>query len=176
MARLTVLSSRRTLLGLLACSAALATLPAPAQTTPGTTAPARTLEVGAMVAARTLADQHDRPLHIDEGVRWVVFGADKKTTDWLSPALVARGAAVLARAGVVYVADISAMPALITSMFALPKLRELPLNVGLARDVALLADLPRRAGLATVIRLDRLQVRSLQHVADAAALDAALTP
>ena len=68
------------------------------------------------------------------------------------------------------------MPALITSRFALPKLRELPLNVGLARDAALLADLPRRAGLATVIRLDRLQVRSLQHVADAAALDAALTP
>ena len=46
----------------------------------------------------------------------------------------------------VYVADISGMPALVTRMFALPKMRELPFPIALVREdahLAQVADIPR---------------------------------
>ena len=91
-------------------------------------------------------------------------------------ALAARGAAALGQAGVVYVAAISAMPSMITKMFALPALREVPVPIGLAREAALLADVPRQKGVATMLKLRQLTVEHIGFAADAGALNAALNP
>jgi hypothetical protein len=128
--------------------------------------------VGATLAARTLENQHGLPLPIDAATRRLVFSTEKAVSDWVHAALSPWGAAGLEQAGIVCVADISAMPALITRMFALPKLRELPIAIGLAREAGVLADLPRRPGLATAVRLDRLQVLEVQYLPDAPALAA----
>ena len=67
----------------------------------------------------------------------------------------------------IHVADISAMPAMVTRMFALPKLRERAYPVGLARDAAAVGDLPRTPGAVAVIGLTGLRLDSLDWARDA---------
>ncbi len=103
----------------------------------------------------TLADQHGKPVRVDAGTHRLLFSAERPVSDMVSKLLSAQPAGVLERQQTVYVADISSMPALVTRMFALPKMRELPFSIGLATDAAMaaqLADLPRQPGAATVLR------------------------
>ena len=83
--------------------------------------------------------------------------------EMINEVLAARPAGVLEGLGAVYFADISAMPALVTRMFALPALREMPFAVGLGREAGQLADLPRQKGAATVVRLVDGKVASIEY-------------
>ncbi|MBS1174105.1 MAG: hypothetical protein H6R05_236 [Burkholderiaceae bacterium] len=111
------------------------------------------LNVGAQLPKFTLNDQFDRPVLIDTNIKWLVFSQDKPVNAFVSEYMNEQGAQQIRQRGIVYVADISGMPTLVTRMFALPKMRKLSFPIGLARDSKTLADIPRRAGAATVLRL-----------------------
>lgn len=115
------------------------------------------LTAGSAMPALSLSDQHDKPALVGPSTRWVVFTAEKAVSDMVSAVLTAEPVGVAERLRLVYVADISGMPALVTRMFALPKLRELPFPIALVRDTAQLtqvADIPRTPGSATVLRIE----------------------
>jgi len=115
------------------------------------------LTAGSVMPALALTDQHDAPASIGPSTRWVIFAADKPVSDMVGGVLAAEPAGVTDRLRLVYVADISGMPALVTRMFALPRLRELKFPIALVRDaaqVAQVADIPREAGAATVLSLE----------------------
>lgn len=132
------------------------------------------LEPGSPWPALTLPDQHDRPVSVGPPARLVLFAADKAASDRAVAVLVARGAQALSALQAVYVADISAMPALVTRMFALPRLRELTFPVALARDAALVSDLPRQPGSVTVFTLREGRVAAVRQAATTEALEALL--
>lgn len=117
-----------------------------------------------------VADQFDRPVAITPTTRWLVFAGDKSASGVVERALERDNGALLTEAHAVYVADISAMPAMVTRMFALPKLRERAYPVGLARDAAAVADLPRTSGAVAVIGLTGLRVASVDWARDEAEL------
>ena len=137
-------------------------------------AAAQPLVPGAAVAPLTVEDQHGKPLTVGPGTRIVLFAADKAASDFVSETLGAQPAGVLDRLNAVYLADISGMPALVTRMFALPAMRELPFPIGLGRDAAQLADLPRQKGAATLLRLGEGKVTGLEYLRDAAQLRQAM--
>lgn len=138
-------------------------------------AAAAPIEPGALLPAFALQDQNERPWSVAPGTRRVVFAADRAGSELVQAALGAEGAQRLAAARAVYVADIHAMPSLVTRLFALPALRALPYPVGLVRDDQAATDLPRRAGQATVFELDAQgAVAAVHYAADAAALLALL--
>lgn len=140
-------------------------------------ASAAPLAAGSALPTLTLKDQHDKPVAIAPDTRWVLFSGDKAVSDMVSGVLTAEPAGVLQRLHLVYVADISAMPGLVTRMFALPKMRELPYSLALVRekaDVAQVADLPRQPGKATLLQLDKGKVTHVSAIANAAELRAAL--
>jgi NADPH-dependent ferric siderophore reductase len=126
-------------------------------------ADAATLSIGDTLPALTLEDQHGQPVLAPGAARWLLFAPDKPAADlaqaWLQP----RGAGVLSRLQAVYLADISGMPALVTRLFALPKLRELPFPVGMVREASLTASIPRQG-----------RVTQIQQAVDIAALGQAL--
>lgn len=122
----------------------------------------------------TLADAHDRPFTLGAEVQTVVFTADKATSDLVAETLGPQAAERLRERGAVVVADIHAMPALVTRLFALPALRALPYPIGLAREPGQTADWPRSKGRITLIRLRGGRVEALQILAGAAELRAAL--
>lgn len=152
-----------TALASLICAVALS-LPLRAEAAP--------LTEGSAMPTLSLNDQHDKPAAVSTQTRWVVFTAEKPVSDMVSAVLAAEPAGVADRLRLVYVADISGMPALVTRMFALPKLRELPFPIALVRDtaqVAQVADLPRVAGAATVLHLENgrvIQVASARQAAE----------
>ncbi len=77
----------------------------------------------------------------------------------------------------IYLADISGMPAIVTSMFALPKLRSLPFSIALVRDAneaTQIADLPRQPGTATLLRLEDGRITRLDAVRNSTELRLAL--
>lgn len=119
---------------------------------PGAAAP---LTPGASTPVISLSDQHGKPVRVDGSTERLLFTAERSVNDMVSKWLSAQPAGVLERQRTVYVADISAMPAVVTRMFALPKMREWPFVVGLVResaDVHQVADVPRQPGAATVLR------------------------
>lgn len=131
------------------------------------TADAEPLAAGSVMPTLSLNDQHDKPAPVGPATRWVVFTAEKPVSDMVSAVLAAQAAGVADRLRLVYVADISGMPALVTRMFALPKLRELPFPVALVREAAQVtqvADIPRVKGAATVLRLDNGRVAEVATV------------
>jgi hypothetical protein len=115
-------------------------------------------------------DQHDRALRTEATTRTVLLAADKKASDMLTGLLQGRGADVLSSRQAVFIADIHAMPALVTRMFAVPAMRELPFAIGLGRDAALTAALPRHQGQVTLITLRDGVVQSVHFITSAAEL------
>ena len=154
-----------------------ATLAAMALLHPAQLAWSAPLEPGARLPEIVLKDQHDRPVAVTASTRRLVFSAERAVGDMVSKLLSAQPAGVLDRQHAVYVADISAMPSLVTRMFALPKMRELPFAMGLVREAAeqaQVADLPRQPGAATVLHLADGRVRQIDLVRNEAQLLAAL--
>ena len=137
-------------------------------------AAAAPVEPGSALPTLTLTDQHDKPWTVAPSTKQLLFAADKAGSDFANAVLAAQGPGFLNQGGVVYLADISAMPALVTRMFALPKLRELAFPIGLARDAALTAELPRQSGHVTVLDLNQGVITKIRFAADAKALRQAL--
>lgn len=138
---------------------------------------AAALTAGSALPALTLNDQHDKPVSIPPDTRWVLFASEKSVSDMISTVLSAEPVGVLSRLHLVYVADISGMPAVITRMFALPRLRELPYPIALVRgaaEMSQVADLPRQSGSATLLRLQDGRIAEVTAVRNAAALSEAL--
>lgn len=132
------------------------------------------LAVGDMLRLPRLEDQHGRAFDIGPPTRTLLFAADKAASDLVTQVFDGISAERLEALQLRYVADISAMPALVTSMFALPALRKRPYPVGLMRDAALGAELPREGGSVTVLRLEGGRITALTHAATPGALRRAL--
>lgn len=131
---------------------------------------AEPLAIGAPLPPITVENQNGQAVSITPALKRLIFAADKAGGDLATSVLSPEPAGVLDRLHAVYLADISGMPAIVTRMFALPKMRELPFPVGLVRDAAMTADLPRRPGEVTVIDLDQGRAVQIRNAADAAAL------
>ncbi|MBA3056665.1 MAG: hypothetical protein KJ614_18055 [Gammaproteobacteria bacterium] len=132
------------------------------------------VEPGAELPVFALNDQHDKPVLIGPATRCLVFAAEKSVNEFVTRLFEENVKSHQKNEGLVYVSDISAMPAMISRMFAIPKLRELPFQVALARQASLVADLPRRAGFATVLTIRSGKVTQVQYAQTEAQLRQAI--
>lgn len=120
-------------------------------------AQAQTLE------AQTFEDQFGEQVSVTAQTQWVVFAYDKVGGDWVKDALIELNMTDLAAKNGVYVSDISAMPGLVTRMFALPKMRDYAFKIALDRDGKATAAWPRTEGTVTLMRLDAFNVVELKQ-------------
>jgi hypothetical protein len=134
------------------------------------TANAAPLAPGHALPDLTLQDQHEQRFDVPSRTRFVLFAADKTASELAISVLAAAPKGRVDELGIRYIADISAMPAVITRMFALPALRKQAFQVGLARDAAPVADFPRQSGAVTVIRMLDARIAEISFVRDAATL------
>lgn len=132
--------------------------------------------VGARLEPLELADQHGQIRRVDATRRALLFTRDMEAGEILKQALAADGSALLDRAGAVYVADVSGMPALVLRMFALRKLKQRPYPMLLDRDGSPTARLPAQAGKISFLVLDALRIAELRYLGSADEVRAALTP
>jgi NADPH-dependent ferric siderophore reductase len=128
------------------------------------------LRVGDAFPYLSLPDQHGQAYALPSDTARVLFAADKLGSDLLNGFLAQQPDDYLGRRHVVYIADISSMPAIVTRLFALPKMRERPYRIMLADEAAAVAFLPRQAGAVTVVHLRERQVVSIGFLSTEAEL------
>jgi hypothetical protein len=112
------------------------------------------------LAAFELPDQHGDPRRVDGAVRVLLLSRDMDGGAVVRGALEAKGSgagAFLAERGAVYVADVSRMPGIVRSLFAIPRMRGRPYPVLLDTTGEATAALPSEPGRATVIWLEDLR-------------------
>ena len=136
--------------------------------------PAGGLGPGTNLPATTLNDQHDAPGQIDATTENVLFTRDMDASKVAKEALADNGEQLLENAGVVYVADIARMPGFVSRFFAIPAMRKRPYRMLLDREGDATASFPTEEGHVTLIRLDDLAIRRVEHFDSAWALRRAL--
>jgi hypothetical protein len=131
-------------------------------------------DTGTPMPVLTLKDQNDTTRTIDADTRLLIFSAEREVSALVETALADQTADSLAAAGIQYVSDISAMPGIVTTMIALPKMRKRPYPMLLARESEETAMLPREPGKVTLIANEGGSIKSVRFIGDAASLRAAL--
>ncbi len=132
--------------------------------------PPTLLTPGVSLSRLSMTDQRDNPHTIDESVHLILFSADMGANDLVKEALEAQGKEQLLAAQAVYVAEISRMPRVITSLFAMPAMRRREYDMLLDRDGTLTRAWPRQEKEVTLIELDRLRITKIDFVTTPAAL------
>ncbi len=135
-----------------------------------------TLKVGDAVPTFQLNDQHDKPFPLPADTRLIVFTADKSAAEMINGLLKQQAADYMSQRKMVYIADISAMPGFITSMVALPKMRDYAYRIAIGAEKAQTEMLPRAVDSVTVIGVESGKVKSIQQFkeTEASQLSAAL--
>ncbi|WP_115718912.1 hypothetical protein [Gallaecimonas mangrovi] len=102
--------------------------------------------------AATLNDQFDRKTQVPGDAKAIYFAADMDANDLIKEAFGKDKADTMAKAGVLYVADISKMPGLVYKLFAKPKMKKYPFRIVVDQEGDVTKDWPREEGAVTVIK------------------------
>lgn len=111
-----------------------------------------------------LKNQFDEIVKIDESVQWIVFSTERKLSDQVNKTLEALKISDPKEMGGMYVADISAMPGMISRMFALPKMRKYSFKVVLDQEGDVTKAWPKKEGHLALIELKSLEITKTQFV------------
>lgn len=136
---------------------------------------AAAVEVGQSLPQWSLLDQFDKPASSAELPRVLLAARSMDGAKLVETAMSGRAAGWLEQRHVVFVADVSRMPKLIASLFALPAMRDYSYRVVLDRDAVLVPQLraPEKAVLWLAVD-DQGRVLARREYADATALRQAL--
>ena len=102
-------------------------------------------------AATSLDDQFGHSVSLDTPHRQIFFAADMAAGKLVYKAFGQAKDDKMKNAGVLYVADISAMPGFVAKLFAKPKMRKYPYWMLLDEKGQVTADWPRQDDAVTVI-------------------------
>jgi hypothetical protein len=124
------------------------------------------LQPGDPLPAITLKDQHEKPLVIAPDTKLVFFAAEMDSSRLMTNALATLPPTSLKDRNAVYLADISGMPGLVSSVFALPKMKKETYTVALIQVPKETASLPRKPGAVTVLRLEEGKISTVDFAQD----------
>jgi len=122
---------------------------------------------GTQLPRFALEDQHGVRVEVDEQVALLVVTRDMDAGDLVKQALAGVDQRRLDERRALYVADISRMPALVSRLIAIPRMRQRPYRVLLDRDGSATRDAPYVEKKPTVLFLDRLRITRVEHAASA---------
>lgn len=128
------------------------------------------LTTGSGLPPLTLKDQFDASHTIGEDTRQIIFAADKHSSRLVNDFLSTQSDNYLQLHGTRYLADISGMPRVISSMFALPKMREFHYPILLADSPETLEAIPRRPGAVTLISVSNQKVTKIAYAQNSSEL------
>lgn len=129
------------------------------------------LHVGESFPKLTLVDQFDTKTEIQTtGTTTLILSFEKDVSSEIKSYLDTKEKDFLRLNHVMYISDISGMPSLITSWFAIPKMKKFTFKVSLILDEEEAKVIDRKEGEVTVITLKNNTITSIEFV-EAKALD-----
>lgn len=141
------------LLSMLACSATAAN---PMQ-------PIENNDLKQTLPATIFQSQHDKPVSIDSNTRLVLLSTHKAGNTWVKNSFQQLNITHLNEKNWVYVADISAMPSMITKLFALPKMKKYTFTVALDKTGEATKNWQKQANTVTAYQLNQLMIEDIHH-------------
>ncbi|MCY1407789.1 hypothetical protein D9M71_230980 [compost metagenome] len=132
------------------------------------------LEIGERLAPWTLLDQYEQPYSLDDGLQVLLVARSMDGGKLVNAALEGQPKGYLEARHTVFVADISRMPALVSSLFAVPAMRDYNYRVLLDRESRVVSRYPGDESSVLWLRLERGRLLDQREFGDAGALRAAL--
>ncbi|SDP94828.1 FAD/FMN-containing dehydrogenase [Ectopseudomonas guguanensis] len=132
------------------------------------------LEPGERLAPWTLLDQHDVPYTLNDRTRILLVARDMAGAKLVNAALQGKPKGYLEERQAVFLADISHMPGVIASLFALPKMRDYNYRILLDRDARIAPRYPAGEGEVLWLQLEDGRLLTQQAFKEAGALEQAL--
>lgn len=136
--------------------------------------PAMALEPGEKLAPWTLLDQFEQPYTLDDELQVLLVARDMAGAKLLEAALQGRPKGYLEQRRAVFLADISRMPGLVASLFAVPAMRDYSYRVLLDSQARVAPRYPGEAGAVLWLDLRAGHLQAQRSFTEAAALAAAL--
>ncbi|WP_156115006.1 FAD/FMN-containing dehydrogenase [Pseudomonas sp. ML96] len=135
---------------------------------------AMALEPGERLAPWTLLDQHDQAYTLDDQLQVLLVARGMEAAELVQQALSGREPGYLEQHRVVFLADISAMPAPIASLFAIPAMRDYNYRVMLDRTGRVASRYPGAKAELLWLQLDAGRLLELRRFTQTDDLRAAL--
>ena len=129
-------------------------------------ATAAVLQAGASLPSINLKDQHEKPYALGPDTRLVFFASEMGGSRLMTKALDTLPPTALKDKNAVYIADISGMPEIFSTIVAVPRLQKMAYPVALIRDAREGASLPRKPGTVTVLKVDAGKVSAIEFAGD----------
>lgn len=104
-------------------------------------------------------NQHGVEIELDESTKFIVFANGKESSTIVSEALKGTPKDYLKNKSVVYIADVSGMPSLVYSWFALPKMKEYPFSVAIDEEGNYSKILEFQKEKVSLIELNNLKIK-----------------
>lgn len=125
-----------------------------------------TITIGSEIIQKNFTDQNEREVLIQKTTQWIFFAPDHAASEIVNQVLNGKEQQELTQKNMVYLADISKMPGLVSRFVALPNMRKLKYAIGLGQDAETLAMFPRQKSSVTVIRLENWRVIEIRYLQD----------
>jgi hypothetical protein len=122
-------------------------------------APLRTGEALPVIA---LKDQHEKPVAVTKDTRIIFLAAEMAASKLMAKALDDLPPTALKDRNAIYIADISSMPAPISSIVAVPRMQKLPYSVALVRYAKDGPNLPSKPGAVTAVRVQDGRISAVE--------------
>lgn len=132
------------------------------------------LEPGEHLAPWTLLDQHDVPYTLNDETRILLVARDMDGAKLVNAALEGKPKGYLGERQAVFLADISRMPGVIASLFALPKMRDYNYRILLDHDARIAPRYPAGEGEVLWLQLEDGRLVEQKVFKEAVALEQAL--
>ena len=120
------------------------------------------LEPGERLAPWTLLDQHDVPYTLNDETHILLVARDMDGAKLVDAALEGKPKGYLDERHAVFLADISRMPSVIATLFAIPKMRDYNYRILLDRDARIAPRYQAGEGQVLWLQLDGLQIVAQQ--------------
>jgi len=120
-------------------------------------------KVGDTVPPIELSDQFDKKSKVTPSDKSILMAFEKDISITIAEYLKTKPSNFLKQQHTKYISDISAMPSLITSMFALPKMKKYPFSVLLIHD-DFGKQFNQKDGKVTLFRLNKGKITSIEFL------------
>ena len=122
--------------------------------------------VGSVLTPLSLNNQHDKLIKVNKDVKIILFAVEKAPSDVVNEFLMKKDTDFLVKNKAYFIADISGMPSLITSMFAIPKMKKRPYDILLVRgeQLAQVTSIPRKKEFVTLVKITDGKVTAVHYV------------
>ena len=140
------------------------------------TPPVAPLEVGQQVDFALLQDQYAQPFVHETAMKYLLFTNSMKPGRAVRDVMSQLDPHCYQDGTLVFVADVSGMPKLITKMIAVPKMRGYGFSIWLDYEGEATAALPVKEGSISVIKVDKGAIEDIQYVLTAEELTPLLVP